>query len=130
MKHKPFSASLVKTKLINSNRDGYWRFQKSRVTGTIYEYEVEDKNFDPLYKWVFEVCVPNKFQSDAYTFVKPTRHPQKSYWAGTERQTINFARRFTPKLILPMLLARKTKLVLLKENDLFFLYIFAGFRFV
>jgi hypothetical protein len=95
MKHEPFNASLVKVKLIIPNRDGHWKFQKSQLTGTIYEYEVEDQNFRSFNKWIFEVCVPNKFHSDAYILVKPTRHPQKPYWADTERQAVNFAQATT-----------------------------------
>jgi hypothetical protein len=92
MKTKSINTSLVKIKQVNSNRDGHWTFQKSRFTGTIYEYEVEDQNFQPAYKWGFEICVPNKFHLGVYILLKITRHPQKSYWAGTERQTINFAK--------------------------------------
>jgi len=43
-------------------------------------------------KWSFEVSVPNKFLKGAYILVKSIHHPQKAYWAGVERHSINFAR--------------------------------------
>lgn len=92
MKHKSFKAVSVKVKLISENRDGHWKFHESQFTGIIYEYEVEDQNFRSPYKWIFEVCVPNKFHREAYILVKPTQHPQKSYWASIERKMVNFAR--------------------------------------
>lgn len=43
-------------------------------------------------RWSFEISVPNKFLKGAYILVKPIRHPRRAYWAGIERQSINFAR--------------------------------------
>lgn len=123
MGHNSFRRNLVKTKLINSNRE-YWRFQKSKFRGIVYEYEVEDRNFQSPCKWIFKICVPDKFQTQRKTYisVKPTQHPQKSYWAGIERQEINFARATTriyrkmvyAKLNIPDVTGKKNKIGMAK----------------
>jgi hypothetical protein len=91
MRKKKFQPKLVMAKLTDSNRDSQWKFQKKRFTGTVYQYAVEDRNFRPAHKWNFQVNVPDKFIKGAYIVVRPTQHPQTAYWAGFERQTINFA---------------------------------------
>ncbi len=93
MSTKHFNPDLVKVRLVSSNRDGHWQFQNTHYSGTIYEYAVEDKNFRSLNKWTFEVRVPDRFHKGAYVVVTPTnQHPQKIYWAGIDRESINLAR--------------------------------------
>jgi hypothetical protein len=93
MSTKHFDLDLVKVQQVRSNRDGHWQFQNEHFSGTIYEYSVEDKNFRALNKWTFEISVPDKFHKGAYVVVRPTtQHPQKTYWAGIDRESINLAR--------------------------------------
>jgi hypothetical protein len=93
MSTKRFNPDLVKVQQVRSNRDGHWQFQNEHFSGTIYEYSVEDKDFRALNKWTFEIRVPDKFHKGAYVVVRPTtRHPQKTYWAGLDRESINLAR--------------------------------------
>ncbi len=60
----------------------------SAVVGTAHLYDVTDRNFDRLNRWVFSVRVP-KAPRDR-VIVSPLIAPGKIRWAGIERRSVVF----------------------------------------
>lgn len=91
--NKRFDLDLIDIRLINTNPDGRWEFDREPISGIIYEYSVTDRNFRSPNRWTFVIRVPSRLVGKTYVEVRPTpQHPQKEYWANIDRQSISFRR--------------------------------------
>ena len=91
MKGREFTKGKLQIAYIDK-RQGRWKFANRDVSGTVYEYEVIDDNFNSWKHWAFLVRVPKRVFGTNYIEVRPKDHPELRCWAGIEQKSIQFRR--------------------------------------
>jgi hypothetical protein len=75
--------------VFQEERRSTWKWDRQTIRGNELIYEVIDRNFDRLNRWIFSVKVPN---DEGQTVVQPQSVPGKKVFAGLERRSIVFRR--------------------------------------